>query len=121
MDFKHLYLSFDGRISRQPFWMGVLVLIGISIVLVIIESLIGLRYDVGNGGSIGILSGLFSLASIWFGLALYTKRWHDRDKSGWWTLIALVPFIGAIWIIVELGCLGGTDGPNRFGPDPLTG
>lgn len=26
---------------------------------------------------------------------------------------------GAIWMFVELGCLRGTVGPNRFGPDPL--
>ena len=25
-----------------------------------------------------------------------------------------------IWAFVELGCLRGTLGPNRFGPDPLT-
>jgi len=24
-----------------------------------------------------------------------------------------------VWVIVELGCLRGTQGPNRFGPDPL--
>ena len=40
-------------------------------------------------------------------LALYAKRWHDRDKSGWWSLIGLVPIIGAIWLIVELGILEG--------------
>ena len=59
------------------------------------------------------------LASIYLALALYAKRWHDRDKSGWWSLIGLVPFIGAIWILVELGILEGTRGPNQYGPDPL--
>ena len=24
-----------------------------------------------------------------------------------------------VWVIVELGCLRGTQGPNRFGSDPL--
>jgi uncharacterized membrane protein YhaH (DUF805 family) len=24
-----------------------------------------------------------------------------------------------VWILVELGCLPGTEGPNRYGPDPL--
>jgi uncharacterized membrane protein YhaH (DUF805 family) len=27
----------------------------------------------------------------------------------------------ALVLIVELGCRRGTDGPNRFGPDPLAG
>jgi uncharacterized membrane protein YhaH (DUF805 family) len=31
----------------------------------------------------------------------------------------LIPVIGAIWSFVELGCLAGTPGPNRFGEDPL--
>jgi uncharacterized membrane protein YhaH (DUF805 family) len=38
------------------------------------------------------------------------KRWHDRDKSGWWMPILFVPIIGAIWLF-----LAGTPGPNRFG------
>ena len=54
-------------------------------------------------------------------LALYAKRWHDRGKSGWWSLIVLVPILGAIWILVELGFLRGTEGPNQYGPDPLAG
>jgi uncharacterized membrane protein YhaH (DUF805 family) len=50
-------------------------------------------------------------------LATQVKRWHDRDKSGWLTLIAFVPFAGFIWIIVELGFFRGTKGSNRFGPE----
>jgi uncharacterized membrane protein YhaH (DUF805 family) len=63
--------------------------------------------------------GILVLLTLWPSLAMYTKRWHDRDKSGWWTLIILVPIIGSIWLLVELGFLRGTDGPNRFGDDPL--
>jgi uncharacterized membrane protein YhaH (DUF805 family) len=33
-------------------------------------------------------------------------------------LIVLIPIIGAIWILIELGFLVGTPGPNRFGPLP---
>ena len=65
------------------------------------------------------VSSIVGLITIYFALAVYAKRWHDRDKSGWWTLIVLVPFIGAIWLLVECGILEGTRGPNRFGPDPL--
>ena len=55
---------------------------------------------------------------IWISLAVQIKRWHDRDKSGWWVLINLIPLIGAIWAFVETGCLRGTVGPNAYGPDP---
>jgi uncharacterized membrane protein YhaH (DUF805 family) len=47
------------------------------------------------------------------------RRFHDRGKSGWWTLIIFVPFIGFLWMIVECGFLKGTTGPNQYGPDPL--
>ena len=47
--------------------------------------------------------------------ALATKRWHDRDKSGWWSLIAFVPVIGGFWMLIELGFLGGSAGGNSYG------
>jgi len=116
MDWKYLYTSFDGRINRAKFWAGVGVLFAIGVVAMILDAMLGLQ--VGDSGA-GIISLITSLASIYFALALYAKRWHDRDKSGWWSLIALVPLIGAIWLIVELGILEGVRGANRYGPDPL--
>jgi uncharacterized membrane protein YhaH (DUF805 family) len=75
--------------------------------------------------------------------AVTIKRLHDRNKSGWW----IVPFFIAplllhglsdrldnptfgfvvnalafglgLWCFIELLCLRGTSGPNRFGSDPL--
>jgi uncharacterized membrane protein YhaH (DUF805 family) len=52
-------------------------------------------------------------------LAGAVKRLHDRDRSGWFYLIFFVPVIGTLWLLVELGFLRGTQGENRFGPDPL--
>ncbi len=86
------------------------------------------------------------IALIWLGLAISVKRLHDRDKSGWflpvyWGLpmvlgalgfvaqlndsggLSLVCGLGefaiGIWMFTEPGCLRGTPGTNRFGPDPL--
>ena len=50
-------------------------------------------------------------------LAVAVRRLHDQDQSGWLVLIGLIPFIGPIAFIVFM-CLEGTQGPNRFGPDP---
>lgn len=119
MDWKFLLTSFDGRINRAKFWAGIGIFIALGIVAVIIDMVIGTTIDLGEGGQLGIISTIVSLATIYFALAVYAKRWHDRDKSGWWTLIALVPVIGGIWLIVELGILEGTRGANRYGPDPL--
>lgn len=62
---------------------------------------------------------LFSIFSLWPSIAVSVKRFHDRDMSGWWVLMALVPLIGTIFLFVVVGCLRGTVGSNRFGPDPL--
>jgi uncharacterized membrane protein YhaH (DUF805 family) len=46
------------------------------------------------------------------------RRFHDKDKSGWFILINLIPFVG--WIIVLVICIDkGTPGKNRFGEYPL--
>ncbi len=117
MDWKYLFLSLDGRIGRQSFWMAILVLIAGSIILAVIDSMLGTRFESG----VGILGSLFSLAVIYPSVVLYAKRWHDRGKSGWWTLIILIPIVGGLWILIELGMLKGTDGPNQYGADPLAG
>ena len=45
-------------------------------------------------------------------------RLHDLDRTGWWILLGFIPLIG--WIILLIWYVTkGTDGPNRFGPDPL--
>ena len=75
-----------------------------------------------RGATYGILTGLIAtIVLIYPSIVLYAKRWHDRGKSGWWTLILLVPVIGGLWMLIECGFLRGTDGPNRFGADPLRG
>jgi len=63
-------------------------------------------------------AGVFGLVLAWTHLAVFVKRWHDRDKSGWWVLINLIPLIGWIWTFIECGLMEGTIGANRFGPDP---
>ena len=116
MDWKYLLTSFDGRINRAKFWAGVGVMFAAAIISQLIDNLLGIT--IGDTG-LGPVYIIVALATIYFGLAIYAKRWHDRDKSGWWTLIILIPLIGPIWLLVELGALEGTRGPNRYGPDPL--
>ncbi len=55
---------------------------------------------------------------IYVSLAIQIKRWHDRNKSGWWVFINAIPYIGIVWSLLELGFPVGTSGPNRFGLDP---
>jgi uncharacterized membrane protein YhaH (DUF805 family) len=57
---------------------------------------------------------------LWITISIGVRRFHDRNKSGWWVLIALVPVIGGLWYLIECGFLKGTTGPNNYGPDPLS-
>lgn len=122
MNWKHILTSFEGRINRGKFWAGVGILWVISLVMIGIDMNFlppVIVLDPASGIGYGPLTLLMFAISLYVGIALYVKRWHDRDKSGWWTLIALVPLIGGIWLLVECGFLPGTQGPNRYGPDPL--
>jgi len=116
MDWKYLLTSYEGRINRSKFWAGIGIFFAGAIVATIIDNVIGTTFADMPYGYVYLL---YSLAMIYSVFAVYAKRWHDRDKSGWWSLIGLVPVIGGIWMIVELGILEGTRGPNRFGSDPL--
>jgi uncharacterized membrane protein YhaH (DUF805 family) len=132
MDWKYLFTSFEGRINRKPFWLSVLALIVVEwILMLVLGVVLGTSMMAGvdpnmapdqaaamaTKGMIPIV--IVSLVFLYPALAIYAKRWHDRGKSGWWTLIGLVPVIGGIWLLVELGFLRGTEGPNQYGNDPL--
>ena len=71
--------------------------------------------------SLPILKPLISVTAVFTliaALSVMVRRFHDTNRSGWWCLICLVPFIGTIWFLI-LMCKKGTQSPNRFGPDPL--
>ncbi len=106
-----LYTSFDGRITRSTFWLkGVLPIFLISVVASFVDRALGMN---------NILAIVVGVILIVPNLAVAIKRWHDRDKSGWWVLIGLIPVIGWIWALIEAGFLAGTPGPNRFGQAPV--
>lgn len=111
------YADFSGRARRKEYWMFALLLIVVSFVLGIVEGVVGLT---GMVGPYGPLSALFMLAIIVPSIAVGVRRLHDTGRSGWWMLIGLVPFIGAIVLLVFY-VLEGTRGPNEYGPDPKEG
>jgi uncharacterized membrane protein YhaH (DUF805 family) len=128
-----LFTSFEGRINRQKWWLGLIVLVIIQWIFYIVIGMIfggGMMINLNPEdpeavrqamGALMIPLLILILIFLWPTLAIYAKRWHDRGKSGWWTLIILIPLIGPIWSLVELGFLRGSEGPNQYGPDPLAG
>jgi uncharacterized membrane protein YhaH (DUF805 family) len=124
------FTSFAGRSPRKTFWLSLLVMMIISWILqLIIFTIFGVsmmgdpnatpEQAMAQVGNMMLPLGIVLLLTLWPSLAIYAKRWHDRNKSGWWSLILFVPIIGGIWMLVELGFLRGTEGANSYGPDPI--
>jgi uncharacterized membrane protein YhaH (DUF805 family) len=115
------YADFSGRARRTEFWMFVLVNFLVSIVLSIIDTLIGTATVVGGSGMVsfspGLLGGIYSLAVLIPSLAVGCRRLHDTDRTGWWQLIAIIPIIGAIVLIV-FWAQDGQRMPNKYGVNP---
>jgi len=121
--FIHLFFSFEGRIRRRDYWLG-----HVSVTLLMFLGLwmeISVQDAARANLALLLPVALFSLALpivfMWSALAVQVKRWHDRDKSWPWLFIGFIPFIGGLWLFVELGCLDGTPGDNRFGHSPKLG
>lgn len=104
--------SFEGRAGRMLFWMS---LLGFWVVAIVIASM---KSVIGEEASVTAIL-IWALIAIWPLIAIQVKRWHDRDKSGWWILINLIPVIGELWSLVENGFLKGSEGVNRFDATPI--
>nr|WP_318963260.1 DUF805 domain-containing protein [Sphingosinicella flava] len=122
------YAEFSGRSRRKEYWMFTLFLFLVNIAAGLVLSLVmgGAAMSDGDGGIMAALGGSLLLLAI-LGLvflipsiAVGVRRLHDQDKSGWFLLLGLIPYLGAIVLIVMM-CLSGTPGPNRYGPDPKAG
>jgi uncharacterized membrane protein YhaH (DUF805 family) len=151
------YQGTDGRISRQPFWIGAIIIGVIQIVIaLLIFPAMGMGAATPGGGWASLILFLIIAYPLY---SLMVKRRHDKDNNGldaliylvligvlqlvqafglaftivdvngtpvptpttlYWVLTVVVG-IYAIYMLVVLGFLKGTAGPNTYGPDPLGG
>ena len=81
---KNKYTQFEGKADRKEFWYFALALFVVTFALSLIP-IIG-----------QIASALIGLATLVPSLALGARRMHDINKSGWFMLICLIPFIGGL-------------------------
>ncbi|QHW32962.1 DUF805 domain-containing protein [Paenibacillus rhizovicinus] len=102
------YVNFSGRARRTEYWMYILISFVVSIILAIIDAILGADR---------LLSWLYSLAVLLPSLGVVVRRLHDIGRSGWWYLIILIPVIGAIVILV-FTLLDSEPGMNKYGPNP---
>jgi len=97
------YADFKGRATRREYWLFLLGQVLIGLVVALVHP---------------TLYFLFLAGTITPMLAVYVRRLHDTNRSGWWYFITLVPLLGNIVMFVFL-VLKGTSGDNDYGPDPL--
>jgi uncharacterized membrane protein YhaH (DUF805 family) len=109
------YAEFSGRARRAEYWYFVLfnflILIALNVISVALKGVTGL------GTLFGIILSLYALAMIVPGLAVSIRRLHDTNRSGWWLLIDLIPFIGLIVILI-FTIEDSQPGTNQYGPNP---
>jgi uncharacterized membrane protein YhaH (DUF805 family) len=126
-EWAELFLSSNGRLARTPFLIASGALLGFA---VLYEAVTGV------GRALNLLTGWLVYPVLLFsGACLLSKRLHDRGRSGWWSMLILIAVIAVwprpdgfmdfvfslviLWAIVELGVMGGEQGANRYGPNPL--
>ena len=108
------YFDFSGRSRRKEYWMFFLFNLGIGIALLGADLLAG---SYSKSAGMGLLGGLYSLATLIPNLSITVRRLHDIGRSGWWFFILLVPLIGAIVLLVFM-LLDSKEGSNDYGPNP---
>jgi uncharacterized membrane protein YhaH (DUF805 family) len=131
------YADFSGRARRKEFWMFELFYALFALVAMGIDMAIG---------SARVFHNLYVLAMLLPSFAVMVRRLHDTGRSGWWTLLTIVPALiilplaitrlinghgnesliivlgltltaSSIWLLV-LTLLEGQHGSNQYGSDP---
>lgn len=108
---------FEGRIPRKQYWISSLATIAAINGLVFANIMFSMATGTNSVAQV-IVYFVISAAIIFYGFVSSVKRCHDRNKSGWFMLLAPFPPL-SFWLIFELGFLSGTVGNNKYGPDPL--
>jgi uncharacterized membrane protein YhaH (DUF805 family) len=109
------YVTFGGRASRSEFWYWFL----FSLLGGLVTEMLDSAFFGTSIPSASPLNGIFNLILFLPSLAIEVRRLHDINRTGWWLLIAFT--ILGIFLLWYWACKKGTDAPNRFGPDPLSG
>ena len=107
MTIGQLLFSFKGRINRQVFWIYA---ICAAIFMLILGALAN-----SSDATAPIVVPLFLLL-LYTDFTVCAKRLHDTNRSGWCQLVAIIPIIGAIYLLIVCGFFKGTEGDNNYGP-----
>lgn len=162
MNLVSLLFGFKGRINRAQFWFGnlgagfggILLMFVLGVMFMPTEEFPKTTAGFLHFVSVmGVIIGPPLFLMCWIGLALQTKRFHDRGRSGLWTMLPMLPAMMitttivtslaggqtpdqavasvGMWVLitqavnifmfVDLGCMPGKEGANKYGPPPGDG
>lgn len=101
------YATFSGRASRSEYWWVALFNALVGFVALAIVAIGGGFNEPAAAGEMPpgaipgvLLLSLYGLATFIPNLALVVRRFHDANFSGWFYLLALVPFFGSIVVLI---------------------
>lgn len=103
------FFGAEGRVPRGQFWLQSLIL---WVVLYLLSAVLG---PLATGIVVWLVNGVVLVALV----MLSIRRLHDRNCTGWWLLVVLVPVAGALWLVWQLALRRGVSQDNRWGADPL--
>lgn len=103
-------ISMEGRAIRSEFWF-------VYPVCVIAMGVLG-RGGAMFGSYGALVAWMGTVVIFLFTICLMARRLHDRNMSAWWLALLIIPTIGLL-ILLFICALPGTNGTNRFDPDPL--
>ncbi len=107
------YAVFSGRAQRKEYWMFTL----INAIIIVLATLIVYSFSGAVQFFLYCLLVIYYLAIFLPSLAVFVRRLHDTDRSGWWFFIGVIPFIGSIVLFIFM-VLDSTPGENKYGPNP---
>ena len=108
MNIRSILFSFQGRVNRKIWWTSFVV----GTIVIAVCAFLDLCAT--GQGHLSFLTPISIAILIWPLLAIQIKRFHDRNKSGWWGLIGFIPYVGSLWLIIELGFFGPVEEGNRY-------
>ena len=116
--------DFKTRSSRAEFWYFYLFTVIVGMVGIQVDQYLSLeliRFELSRSPNNEFILGHFYTFTYFLflipSLSLYVRRLHDTDRSGWWLMIMLIPFIGFVTITM-FWLLKGNDKSNKYG-DPI--
>ena len=119
MELLEKIYTIQGRLNRLRFWKYYVGwLLFSTLTGLILGFFLGFLTTDPKSLLVTVPTGIWSFMAGVGTIMINIRRLHDLDKSGWWLLVALVPFVNIIFLLY-LWLAPGTVGRNRFGSDPL--